>query len=58
MPHKRLLKNLKGYGIGGNLHKWIENVPTGREQRVVLNNSHSMWAPVISGIPQGQGSVL
>ena len=53
VPHKRLLQKLKGYEICGNLHKWIENFLSGREQRVVLNNSHSMWTPVISGFPQG-----
>ena len=32
---------------------WIKAFLKGREQRVVVNNTFSDWATVVSGIPQG-----
>ena len=53
VPHKRLLQKLDGYGIKGVLLKWLENVLTKRQQRVVINGNVSNWTEVLSGIPQG-----
>ena len=53
VPHQRLLLKLENYGIRGPLLQWIRAFLTGRQQRVVLNDSYSSWTDVLSGIPQG-----
>ena len=53
VPHKRLIKKLEGYGITGNLLKWLKNFLNDRKQRVVINGKSSKWSDVLSGIPQG-----
>ena len=53
VPHQRLLSKLEGYGIQGNLLKWINCFLTGRKQRVVIEGEVSEWSEVKSGIPQG-----
>ena len=53
VPHERLLKKLKGYGIKGNLLNWIKDFLSNRRQRVSLGGKLSQWKPVTSGIPQG-----
>ena len=52
VPHKRLLKKLKSYGISGNVLKWIEDFLLERRMRVVLNDSVTSWEQVLSGVPQ------
>ena len=44
---------LKSYGIEGLLLDWITAFLVNRKQRVVVNDSHSCWSDVYSGIPQG-----
>ena len=53
VPHKRLLTKLHGYGIRGNVLKWVESFLTNRVQYVNVNNSNSDKVPVTSGVPQG-----
>ena len=53
VPHERLLKKVKSYGIQGNLLCWIRSFLTGRKQRVIVNGGESSWLEVLSGIPQG-----
>jgi len=53
VPHVRLVKKLKTYGIEGNLLSWIEDFLSDRFQHVKVNNSESQEKPVTSGVPQG-----
>ncbi len=52
VPHQRLLKKLKGYGIEGNIYSWIEDFLKDRKQKVVVNGEESDWTDIQSGIPQ------
>ena len=36
-PHKRLLKKLEAYGVGGQLHTWIESFLCKRQMRVIID---------------------
>ena len=53
VPHVRLVKKLKSYGIEGNLLAWIEDFLKDRIQHVKVNNAESQERPVTSGVPQG-----
>ena len=53
VPHERLLLKLEGYGITGNILKWIRSFLENRTQRVKIGNEFSEKSKVISGIPQG-----
>ena len=53
VPHRRLVKKLKAYGINGDVLEWITEFLHGRTQEVIVNGEKSVKAPVISGIPQG-----
>ena len=53
VPIQRLLLKVKGHGIGGQIYQWIAAWLTNRRQRVVLNGKESVWAWVLSGVPQG-----
>ena len=53
VPHRRLIKKLRSYGITGDILLWIEAFLQGRKQKVVVNGSSSDWCDVISGVPQG-----
>jgi hypothetical protein len=41
VPHRRLLRKLKRYGISDKLLKWIENWLGNRKQRVCVNGGRS-----------------
>ena len=51
--HEGLLFKLKQNGIDGNLLKMLGSYLKDRHQRVVLNGSHSEYAKLKSGVPQG-----
>jgi hypothetical protein len=53
VSHIRLLHKLKGFGIKGHTHAWIERFLMDRTQRVVVEGCHSDEAKVESGVPQG-----
>ena len=53
VPHQRLLVKLRAYGMQGKLLDWIKAFLTHRQQRVIINNSKSIFTDVISGVPQG-----
>ena len=51
--HSKLLYKLQCYGINGKLLNWISVFLSGRTQCVVLENCHSSYSTVLSGVPQG-----
>ena len=53
VPHRRLLKKLKSYGVTGSLLEWFKAFLLNRRQRVALGDSESDWCEVLSGVPQG-----
>ena len=53
VPQQRLLHKLDHYGIRGTTLNWIQNFPTNRTQKVVVDGSSSESARVRSGVPQG-----
>lgn len=54
--HSRLLVKLGSYGVSGGILKWIECFLSNRQQRVVVEDQYSDWAPISSSV--SQGSVL
>ena len=53
VPHKRLIQQVRSFGISGPALNWIAAFLSGRKQKVRVNGSESSWASVLSGIPQG-----
>ena len=53
VPHERLRAKVNAQGIKGDAARWIRNWLARRRQRVCINQAHSDWTPVMSGVPQG-----
>jgi hypothetical protein len=53
VPHKKLLEKLTGYGVTGNLQKWLASFLTKRRMKVVVDGQYSEETDVESGVPQG-----
>ena len=53
VPHKRLIKNMRRYGINQIIINWVENFLKNRQQKVIVNGAESTNQNVTSGIPQG-----
>ena len=53
VPHKRFIKKLEGYGIRGNVLRWIAERLEDRKQQMQLNGHRLGWIKVRSGVPQG-----
>jgi hypothetical protein len=51
--HNILLTKLSNYGIRGLANDWLRSYLSGRQQRVLFNNSLSKPANVTCGVPQG-----
>ena len=51
--HDGIIFKLETYGVKGKLLNLIKNFLNARYQRVVLNDQHSAWELVKSGLPQG-----
>ncbi len=58
--HRFLLANMKSFGLGDVIVRWIEAYLSGRVSRVHVDVEHSGTIPMHSGVPQGSviGSLL
>ena len=53
VDHEILLSKLSNYGIKGKIYDWIKDFLSDRYQTVCVDGSLSIFALVISGVPQG-----
>ena len=52
VPLRKLLFELRSYGIRGQFNLWIKSFLCGRSQRVVMDGETSSPCNVLSGVPQ------
>ena len=54
VPHELLLMKInRKFGTEGDALRWFQSYLCNRQQRVVINGSHSEWYKAVSGVPQG-----
>ena len=53
IDHTILIDKLRHYGLQGNSLNWFKSYLSNRKQYVEYNNSHSSYANVSTGVPQG-----
>ena len=53
IDHRLLLVKLRRYGFSDKFVKWIKSFLTDRKQQVVVNGYLSVFALIVSGVPQG-----
>jgi hypothetical protein len=53
VPHRRLCKKLRSYGVSGKMLRVLESFLSDRTQQVVVHGTASAMIPVVSGVPQG-----
>ena len=53
VPHNKVIRKLREYGINSSINQWIESFLHQRQQRVVCDGKTSSWVPVTRGVPQG-----
>jgi ribonucleases P/MRP protein subunit RPP40 len=53
VPHERLMRKLKWYGIDENLYYWIKDFVSQREMKVDVEVVYSKLNVVDRGVPQG-----
>ena len=49
--HEGLIFKLKYVEARGPLLKWLQSYLSGRQQRVVLEGTHSKWQNITAGVP-------
>jgi len=52
VPHKRLIKKLRTFGIKGKVLNWIKDILTARIMKVTIRGVYSMLNEVLSRIPK------
>ena len=53
IPHELLIAKMNGYGFSDSALKFFYSYLSGRKQNVKINNTHSIFQLILSGIPQG-----
>ena len=53
VPHKKLIRKLREYGINSSINQWLERFLHQRQQRVVCEGEMCSWVAVTSGVPYG-----
>ena len=53
LPHSLFIAKLKDYGFDNNSLNLVNDYLSHRFQRTKIDNEHSSWKEIISGVPQG-----